>query len=103
MNAIERGAKKSVLAREKGLPLAMVCGIWTAREKVLNGAPSILKRCWLRDSSCLDIEEALMRWLKNARAKNLPVNEPLLTEKAQSFATQMGHDSFVCSNGWLAR
>ncbi|KAH7979973.1 hypothetical protein HPB49_012345 [Dermacentor silvarum] len=59
INDIQRGAKKSVLAREKGLPLSTVCGIWAAREKVLNGAPSNLKRCRLRGSSYPDVEEAL--------------------------------------------
>ncbi|KAH8019563.1 hypothetical protein HPB51_019990 [Rhipicephalus microplus] len=103
MNAIQRRAKKSVLAREEGLPLSTVCGIRTARENVLNGTLSNLKRCRLRGSSYLDVKEALMHWLKNARARNLPVSGPLLTGKALVFATLMGHDSFVCSSGWLAR
>ncbi|KAH7978377.1 hypothetical protein HPB49_005374 [Dermacentor silvarum] len=59
INDIQRGAKKSVLARKKGLPLSTVCGIWAAREKVLNGAPSNLKRCRLRGSSYPVVEEAL--------------------------------------------
>ncbi|KAH7963446.1 hypothetical protein HPB52_021213 [Rhipicephalus sanguineus] len=48
VNAIQHGAKKSVLAREKDLPLSKVRCTWTAREKVLNGAPSNLKRCRLK-------------------------------------------------------
>ncbi|KAH7977700.1 hypothetical protein HPB49_003195 [Dermacentor silvarum] len=68
INDIPRGAKKSVLAREKGLPLSTVCGIWTAREKVLNGAPSNLKRCHLSGSSYPYVEEALQ--VKAATVKN---------------------------------
>lgn len=45
----------------------------------------------------------MVLWLKNARSKNLPVSDPLLVEKAQTFAIQLNHDGFVCSNGWLAR
>lgn len=83
MNAIQHGAKKSVLAWKKGLPLPTVCGTWTAREKALNGAPSNLNCCRLRGSSYPDTEEALMRGPKNARAQDLPVSGLLLTEKAQ--------------------
>ncbi|KAH8019974.1 hypothetical protein HPB51_023790 [Rhipicephalus microplus] len=51
----------------------------------------------------LDVEEALVKWLKAARSKNLPTSRPLLVEKALVFASQFNHDNFVCSNGWLAR
>lgn len=33
----------------------------------------------------------------------MPVSRPLLVEKALVFASQLNHDDFVCSNGWLAR
>uniref|UniRef100_A0A2R5LAU9 Putative tick transposon n=1 Tax=Ornithodoros turicata TaxID=34597 RepID=A0A2R5LAU9_9ACAR len=104
IQAIERGVKKAALAREKGLPLTTVCTIWNSREKLWNSdAAANLKRCRLRGSSYADVEEALVLWLKKARSENLPVSGPLLVEKARTFALQLRHDDFVCSNGWLAR
>ncbi|KAH8040151.1 hypothetical protein HPB51_009529 [Rhipicephalus microplus] len=57
-----------------------------------------------KDQASLEkTEEALVKWLKAARSKNLPISGPLLVEKALVFASQLNHDNFVCSNGWLAR
>lgn len=91
------------LARERDLPLTTVCGIWNSREKLLGSAAATAKRCRLRSSPFADVEEALVKWLKAARSKNLPISGPLLVEKALVFASQLKHDDFVCSNGWLAR
>ncbi|EEC19457.1 transposase, putative [Ixodes scapularis] len=69
----------------------------------MSVAASNVKRCRVRGSTFPDVEEALVLWLKKARTKNLPVSGPLLLEKARFFATQLHHDDFVCSNGWLSR
>ncbi|KAH7949017.1 hypothetical protein HPB49_004175 [Dermacentor silvarum] len=83
INDIQRAAKKSVLARQKGLPLSTVCGIWAAREKVLNGAPSNLKRCRLRGSSYPDVEEALCPPKKSIQAKWMQMKKRLTTATAR--------------------
>ncbi|KAH8021087.1 hypothetical protein HPB51_012371 [Rhipicephalus microplus] len=101
--AIESGTKRSALASEKDLPLTTVCGISNSREKLLGSAAAAAKRCRLRGSAFSDVEEALVKWLKAARSKNLPISGPLLVEKALVFASQLNHDNFVCSNDWQAR
>ncbi|XP_064465861.1 tigger transposable element-derived protein 4-like [Ornithodoros turicata] len=103
IHTIERGAKKSALARERGLPLTTVCGVWYSREISRSFASTSVNRCRVRGSAFPDVEAAVVQWLKQARARNLPVSSPLLIEKAQCFALQLNHDDFVCSSGWLAR
>ncbi|KAH8036256.1 hypothetical protein HPB51_021927 [Rhipicephalus microplus] len=99
IRAIKSGAKKSALAREKDLPLTTVCGIWNSREKLLGSAAATVKRGRLLGSAFSDVEEALVKWPKAARSKNLPISGPLLMEEALVFASQLNHDNFVCSNG----
>ncbi|KAH8042472.1 hypothetical protein HPB51_023482 [Rhipicephalus microplus] len=92
IRAIESGTKKSALAREKDLPLTTVCGIWNSREKLLSSAAATAKRCRLRSSAFSDVEEVLVKRLKAARSKNLPISGPLLVEKALVYASQLNHD-----------
>uniref|UniRef100_H2ZY46 HTH CENPB-type domain-containing protein n=1 Tax=Latimeria chalumnae TaxID=7897 RepID=H2ZY46_LATCH len=40
-------------------------------------------------------------WLHQARAQSILVSGPILTEKANQFAAQLGVKSFECMNGWL--
>ncbi|KAH7964628.1 hypothetical protein HPB51_027131 [Rhipicephalus microplus] len=49
------------------------------------------------------LRRCVVKWLKAARSESLPISGPLLVEKALVFASQLNHDNFVCSNGWLAR
>jgi len=37
------------------------------------------------------------------RAKNIPINGPLLCERARSFARSLGFPEFMGSTGWLHR
>ncbi|XP_022203178.2 major centromere autoantigen B-like [Nilaparvata lugens] len=48
-----------------------------------------------------DVETAVMLWLKQCRDKNVSISGPILQEKAQQFAEQLGHNSFRASNDWL--
>ncbi|KAK9728426.1 Tc5 transposase DNA-binding domain [Popillia japonica] len=49
------------------------------------------------------IDEALIRWFKQCRSANLPVNGPLLMQRAEEFGSLFGDTNFKCSNGWLER
>ena len=57
----------------------------------------------IKASEFPDLEEALIQWLRDARAKNIPVHGPLVKEKANQLAEKLGHTSFGCSEGWLQR
>jgi hypothetical protein len=48
-----------------------------------------------------EVEEAANTWFKNVQAANIPVMGPVLQEKAQEFARQMGVKDFEANLGWL--
>ncbi|XP_046725929.1 tigger transposable element-derived protein 4-like [Silurus meridionalis] len=50
-----------------------------------------------------DVDDAVFQWFTNTRATNLPVNGPLLMEKAEILAAKLGHLDFKASQGWLDR
>jgi len=65
-----------------------------------DNAPLLRKRA--RTSSNEDINEAMFRWFKLARQRNIPVSGPMLQEEAKVIAEKMGSTDFKASNGWLS-
>jgi hypothetical protein len=56
-----------------------------------------------RSSAYADVEEALLRWFTQARAKGVAVSGPILTMQAWKFADALGFADFQGSSGWLDR
>lgn len=50
-----------------------------------------------------DVEDALYEWFKFARSKNVPVNGPIIMQKANNIAVDAGHDDFKATDGWFSR
>ena len=50
------------------------------------------------------MKRSMMPWLKwftSIRGNNMPINGPILSEKALEFAKAFNHGNFKASNGWL--
>lgn len=50
-----------------------------------------------------DIDAALFLWLQEMLVMNVPINGPILQEKAMDFARQFGNHEFRASQGWLTK
>lgn len=57
----------------------------------------------LRTAAHEDLEDALIKWISQARSLNTPLSGSLLLEKADCLAQKLGYSTFKCSNGWLER
>ena len=55
----------------------------------------------MKQSTFPDLNKALSEWFRKVQARNIPVSGPLLQEKAQYFAEQLGRENFKASNGFL--
>ena len=60
------------------------------------------KRKKMRSSRNKAVEKALFLWIKQVRTKSVPLSGPVIKEKANLLAREMGVD-FVASNGWFYR
>ncbi|GBM53759.1 Tigger transposable element-derived protein 4 [Araneus ventricosus] len=67
---------------------------------VLNSNERNLK---FRKTETSEIDEVLMKWLRSARAKNIPVSGVFLQEKAREVGESLGLETFKTSNGWLEK
>lgn len=90
------------IAKEFGIPPSTLATILNKKEKfdegnVLSSKIKKLKSCELKD-----VDECVIKWLKQCRDKNIAISGPILQEKAKQFASELKHENFRASNGWLA-
>ncbi|XP_070385509.1 tigger transposable element-derived protein 4-like [Dermacentor albipictus] len=99
------GRSKTSIAKEFGIPLSTLSTVLKNRQKVFDGFEQSFssERKRIQALKFPDVEAALMLWLRNVRAANLPVTTQMMMEKADALALQMGHTDFSCSNGWFER
>jgi transposase len=106
---VERGGKtKKQIALDFGIPTSTL-STWIKnsdeiKKKYLSGEMSSQrKKC--RIAKFPEVEEALLKWFKNARDQNIPLCGDTLKDQARFFATRFGisENEFDCSSGWLER
>lgn len=50
-----------------------------------------------------ETEDGLKRWFDSIQARNTPVNGPILCQKAEQIAAQLGRSDFKATDGWFNR
>jgi hypothetical protein len=50
-----------------------------------------------------ELEKILLEWFQQMRLDNVPINGPILREKANEIALRLNIDNFKASNRWLHR
>lgn len=107
---VETGVKKKDVAEKYGVPPSTLSTttILKAKESIedsYNQQAIASGRKKLHRFLFPDVEQALLSWFKDARARNIPVSGALLQRKAQDLALLLGHkeEDFAASSGWLQR
>jgi hypothetical protein len=50
-----------------------------------------------------ELRTLLVQWFQQMRSENIPINGPVLREKATKIALRLNIENFEASNGWLHR
>jgi len=104
IQCIEIGQKQIDLVKKYNSNAATVSSIWKLREEIkhafINRPGNVQK---IKNSKYQEIDDALLAWFKIQRGRNIPVDGPLLRDKATSIGRDFGMDGFVCSNSWITR
>lgn len=93
--------KKQDIAKEFNIPQSTLSTVLKNKAKFEEESDLSAKTKKSKSCELKDVEECVLKWLKNCRDKNVPIGGPILQEKAQQFAVQLGHANFRASNGWL--
>lgn len=57
----------------------------------------------LRTAAHPKLEEALLRWIADSRAAQLPLSGPLICAQAEKYALKLSIEDFKASEGWIDR
>lgn len=101
---LEAGESNATLAKEFGVSHSTISTIKKSKDKIepLFNA-NVLKCKRVRTSTYEQVDKALLQWFKLQRDRGIPVNGPLLQEKANFFARQLDIQDFKCSMSWINR
>ena len=93
------------IAKRYNCSQAQISRIIQRRESIIDEAAESCNtaRKRKRSGKASDVESALSVWFADARARNVPINDALLEEKAKEFACRLDKPDFIPTNGWLYR
>lgn len=102
---VEKGTKsKAEICREHGIAQSSLSTILKDKDKIraaINQGTRQLKK--QRMSTFPDVDKALLIWFKQARTKDVPISGPILIEKGEQLAQELGYMDCKLSGGWLDR
>nr|XP_006006176.1 PREDICTED: tigger transposable element-derived protein 4-like [Latimeria chalumnae] len=106
LEALERPkASLSTVAKLFGISKSQAGRISQNKQKILeewrlNVNPHRKRKRKGKDN---EVEEALLLWFQQALAKGARLSGPMLKMKAKELATDLGHEGFQPTDGWLSR
>ncbi|KAL3859266.1 hypothetical protein ACJMK2_009493 [Sinanodonta woodiana] len=105
IKCVENNRTQASVALEFGVSQSVISRILKKKENIVkdwqnNSNPSQKRK---RGGKAKDVEEALLQWFAQARSRPIPINGPLLLEKANQLANDSGLHDFKATSGWLER
>ena len=104
---VEKGEKtKAAIAADYGVP-PNTLSTWLKKKEEYKQA--FLTQSFgpankrMKKGDYEDVDDALDTWMREARARDIPISGPILQAKAQELAAELNHPEFKCSTGWLNR
>ena len=103
---MEKGGKKGGIAKKYGISPSTVSTFLKQKSKIEQNIDADAlgpQRKKMRTADYEEVDKAVYTWFVEMRAKNIPINGPLLCECARSFARSLVFPEFMGSTGWLHR
>lgn len=99
---IEKGMTNKEASEKFGVPKNTISTWMKNKEKLLKGLEqnsSEAKK--LRSCDYEQVDKAVLKWFSLQRSQNVPIDGPMLKEKALQFAGSFNIPTFKASDGWL--
>lgn len=102
-NEKTRQKTKLQIAKEFEIAPSTLSTILKSKDTILERFAAGDNRKRKREMDYPDVDEAVLRFFKQARAENISVPGPVLQGKAEYFAKELGYEKFHASNGWMEK
>ncbi|XP_025191780.1 tigger transposable element-derived protein 4-like [Melanaphis sacchari] len=101
---LENGVSNKVLCQELEISQSTLSTIWKSKDQIKNiFLKDVTSNKRIKSSQHKDVKQALLEWFKIQRSKNIPINDPILQEKATEFGKHFHKTDFQCSSSWITR
>lgn len=102
LSDLDKGISNQEVVKKYDIPASTLSTRKKNKEKIFKAfEQSSLKRQRVKTDKYEKLNKALLTWFTSMRGNNIPINGPILMEKAQDFAKAFNYDNFSASNGWL--
>lgn len=102
LTEVDKNNSYSQIGIKFGLSKTTISTIVSNRKKIEESVCST-KRKKIRCGKFKNVEDAVVKWVKMMRSKNIAISGTLVKTKAEYFATLLKVDDFRATNGWLDR
>lgn len=104
IQAVESNSKKGDVAKTFDIAPSTLSTVLSQKEKIMyewTKSGTLSQRKKIRAVEYADVDQALVQWFTQQRSANVPINGPMLQEKARHFAEELGYTDFKGSAGFL--
>ncbi|KAK8769643.1 hypothetical protein V5799_013892 [Amblyomma americanum] len=103
LKELSEGAKNCELVKKYNVSKSTISTILKNKEKITSSEANSTVRKRLRKATYADVEDALLKWFVDARARNIPISGPMMLGKTKDFAFLLDFPDFSPGYGWLHR
>ena len=99
---IEKGMTNKEASEKFGVPKNTISTWMKNKDKLFEGleqSSSDAKK--MRGCDYEQVDKAVFKWFSLQRSQNVPIDGPILKEKALQFAKSFNFPTFKASDGWL--
>ena len=99
---IEKGMTNKEASEKFGVPKNTISTWMKNKDKLFEGleqSSSDAKK--MRRCDYEQVDKAVFKWFSLQRSQNVPIDGPILKEKALQFAKSFNFPTFKASDGWL--
>lgn len=103
---IDKGMKQTEAAKKYGMSQSTIATFLKKRKEIEEAVTSNNtdpQRKRIKTAPNEEIDAAVLKWFREKRALNIPINGPILCQQARKFAGMLNNNDFKASNGWLIR
>ena len=99
LKELEKGRPNKGVANQFSIPGSTLATWKNNKEKIFEAFQnSSLKRQRVKTGTYEKLNEALLKWFTSMRGNNIPINGPILLEKAHEFVKAFNYNDFTASN-----
>ena len=102
LKELEKGKPNKDVVNQFSIPGSTLTTLKKNKEKIFEAFQnSSLKQQKVKTGTYKKLNKALLKWFTSMRGKNIPINGPILLEKAHEFAKAFNYKDFTAPNRWL--